>query len=242
MPPADSQLSLCLLVLKLLLILSADLRSNDSGLYTCVASGQRSGETSRTGSLLVESPTNPNIAFKRTDLALLPPAPSAPSINETTATTITLAWHWSVTNKLAPTRTPALLGFTLEMFSPDLEASSWSTIGRRIYGGAKNGDILHTVEGLKSDTKYIFLVRAETQEGFSPVSNLSKIIKTRPTFRGGDHGTDRTEEDEYDEEELRNQLSSSEIELISCEPTSSTSIRISWKVNKLISFSLLFYL
>ena len=98
-------------------------------------------------------------------------------------------------------------------------------IGHRIYGGgSRSGEVFYTVDGLQPDTRYVFLLRAENPEGLSPASPVSEVMRTRPDFR-------RTaDEEDIDEDEARNQLSSSEIELISSEPASSTSIRISWKV------------
>jgi len=185
-----------------------------------VASGL-SGETSSSGSLWVESPTNPNIAFHRTNPSLLPPPPSKPSLNESGPTSLTLAWTWAL--KQAPARSPPLLGFTLEAFSPD-DRKGWVVLGQRIYGGGgRSGEVVYTVDGLRPDTRYVFLLRAENPEGLSPASPVSEVMRTRPASR-------RADEEEVDEDEARNQLSSSEIELISSEPASSTSIRISWKV------------
>ncbi|CAG7832052.1 unnamed protein product [Allacma fusca] len=200
-----------------------DLRASDSGQYTCVASSV-SGETSASGSLSVESPTNPNIAFRRTNPSLLPPAPAQPMVvNETQPTSITLSWTW--TAKQAPTRSQHYLGFTLETFSPDLQ-TGWVNVGHRLYQTARPGDVIvHTVEGLKPDTSYMFLVRSENPEGFSAPSPASTMIKTRASTR-------RPDQEDIDEEEARNQLATSDIELINAEPASSTSIRISWKVAK----------
>ncbi|ODM93984.1 Roundabout 2 [Orchesella cincta] len=203
----------------------SDLRATDTGQYTCVASSV-SGETSATASLAVESPVNPNIAFHRTNPSLLPPPPSQPVVvNETQATSITLSWTWNP-NKAVMPRSQPLLGFTIESYSPDLQ-SGWLTLGHRIYSGTRPGEVIvHTVDGLKPDTTYLFVVRAENPEGFSAPSFISDPIRTK-------HGTRRSSDvEEVDEEEARNQLSGSDIELISAEPASSTSIRISWKVSK----------
>ncbi len=69
-------------------------------------------------------------------------------------------------NKVAvPSRTQPLLGFSIETFSPDLQFG-WMTIGQRIYGGTRMGEvIIHTVDGLKPDTTYVFIIRAENTEG-----------------------------------------------------------------------------
>ena len=103
-------------------------------------------------------------------------------------------------------------------------------MGQRIHPTARLGDVIvHTVDGLKPDTSYVFLVRAENPEGFSPPSPVSGPIKTRPSSRRPD------DEDDIDEEEARSQLATSDIELMSAEPASSTSIRISWKVNNFLA-------
>lgn len=221
--------------MKNIFVSSTDLRATDSGQYTCVASSV-SGETSASASLAVESPVNPNIAFHRTNPSLLPPPPTHPMVvNETQATSITLSWTWAPNKAAMPSRSQPLLGFTIESYSPDLQ-SGWLTLGHRIYSGTRPGEIIvHTVDGLKPDTTYLFVVRAENPEGFSAPSVISDPIKTRP-------GTRRSSDVEVDEEEARNQLSGSDIELISAEPASSTSIRISWKVNPpSSSFTILLY-
>jgi len=83
---------------------------------------------------------------------------------------------------------------------------------------------MYTVEGLQPDTNYVFLLRAENPEGLSPAAPMSEIMRTRPAYRTSDI-------DEVDEEEVRSQLSTSDIQLISSEPASSTSIRNTWKVS-----------
>jgi len=191
-----------------------------------------SGETSGTGYLWVESPTNPNIAFHRTNLALLPVPPSAPTlVNETGTNFATISWTLVANKVSVPTRTSPLLGFSIEAFSPDLH-SGWVTLGHRIYGGTRPGEVVtHTVSGLRADTSYVFIVRAENIEGFSVPSKPSAAIKTKTRQGSGGNGGRGIQVDEdVDEEEARNQLSGSDIELISAEPASSTSIRISWKV------------
>jgi hypothetical protein len=219
-----------------------ELRSSDSGQYTCVASST-SGDTSGTGYLWAESPTNPNIAFHRTNLALLPATPSAPAIvNETGPTSLTLSWVWATNKVSVPTRSSPLLGFRLDAFSPDLH-SGWVTLGHRLYGGSRPGDVVvHTVQGLRPDTSYMFIVRAENIEvGLGRPSKASEIVKTKPRQGSGGGGSrgllnhaDDDDDEDVDEEEARNQLSGSDIELISVEPASSTSIRISWKVSTCI--------
>ena len=53
-----------------------DLKTEDTGLYTCTASSE-SGETSWSASLSVENPKNPNIIFHKTpDPATFPQAPT----------------------------------------------------------------------------------------------------------------------------------------------------------------------
>ena len=54
----------------------SDLKTEDTGLYTCTASSE-SGETSWSASLSVENPKNPNIIFHKTpDPATFPQAPT----------------------------------------------------------------------------------------------------------------------------------------------------------------------
>ena len=61
---------------KLYKFIFPDLKTEDTGLYTCTASSE-SGETSWSASLSVENPKNPNIIFHKTpDPATFPQAPT----------------------------------------------------------------------------------------------------------------------------------------------------------------------
>ena len=103
----------------------SDLKIEDTGLYTCTASSE-SGETSWSASLSVENPKNPNIIFHKTpDPATFPPNPTKPKIVDRRATSVTISWRSSPSSGRS-----ALIGYTIEYFSFDLE-TGWVVAAHR---------------------------------------------------------------------------------------------------------------
>ena len=69
-----------------------DLRTSDSGLYTCHASSE-TGETKWSAALIVEQPTNPSIVFHRTpEPSTFPGPPTKPTILNITTTSVAMTW------------------------------------------------------------------------------------------------------------------------------------------------------
>jgi len=64
-----------------------------------------------------------------------------------------------------------LIGYTVEYFSSDLE-TGWVVTAHRITSET------YTINNLKPDTSYIFLVRAENSHGMSSPSPLSERVRT----------------------------------------------------------------
>jgi roundabout axon guidance receptor 2 len=86
-------------------------KKEDTGLYTCVASS-KTGKTSWSGYLRLESPTNPNIKFYRSpESSAFPGQPGKPQIIEKTDNSCTISW--SPTTKLGAS---SILGYRVEFF------------------------------------------------------------------------------------------------------------------------------
>ncbi|XP_022702332.1 protein sax-3-like [Varroa jacobsoni] len=196
-----------------------DLRFEDSGVYTCVASSD-SGETRQAATLTVAPVHDPNVAFSRAPSpALLPAAPSRPRAVNISDTSVTLVWDRS---GQGTDDTMGAMGgsfnrvkaYTIEYFSADLK-SGWVTVANRI-GPTE----LYTITSLKPDTRYVFLIRAENALGTGRPSELSKVIRTvgSRTASAPDHYLSRA----------RTQLSITEVTLRSVKAVNSTSLSLDW--------------
>lgn len=65
----------------------------DTGWYTCKAISE-TGETSWSGALIVEAPTNPSIIFRRTpEPSTYPGPPSKPQVIDVKETSVKLSWR-----------------------------------------------------------------------------------------------------------------------------------------------------
>lgn len=87
-----------------------DLHTNDSGLYTCIASSE-SGNTSWSAALTVSASTT---LHSTPDIAALPQNPSKPRIVNTTSNSVTLTWspgHEGLSK---------IIGYNIEYFSSNL--------------------------------------------------------------------------------------------------------------------------
>lgn len=194
------------------LLTISDLNKNeDSGHFTCVASS-KTGKSTWSGSLKLESPTNPNIKFYRApEASTFPGSPGKPQIIEKTDTSVTLSWVRS--NKVGAS---SLLGFSVEMYGKNA-TDGWILVDSRIH------DTIYTVERLTLGITYYFIVRAENSHGISGPSPLSE-----PTTMGlHEINTD------LDLSEARASLLSGDVaELVNATSTDSTSIKLVWEVMK----------
>ncbi len=174
------------------------MKSEDTALYTCTASSE-SGETSWSASLSVEDPKNPNIIFHKTpDPSTFPQAPTRPKIVDRRATSITISWRRSA----ARVGESALIGFTVEYFSSDLQ-TGWVAAAHRVTSET------FTVQNLKPDTSYMFLVRTENSHGLSPPSQLSERVRTLrlvSDYAGANSANGGEKQSDADLEEARNAL------------------------------------
>ncbi|XP_029850967.2 roundabout homolog 1 isoform X1 [Ixodes scapularis] len=182
----------------------------DSGMYTCTASSE-SGETSWTASLTVESPHNPNVNFHRSpDPSTFPGPPSKPVVVNISETSITLTWRRS--EKVGES---SLKGYTIEYYSSDLQ-SGWVSGAHRVLSET------YTIQPLRPDSRYIFIIRAENSHGLGPPSPASDTIRTlglAPHFLP-----------EYNLDEARAKLTSCMVTLMDMRAASSTAVKLTWRI------------
>ncbi|XP_075749785.1 protein sax-3-like isoform X1 [Rhipicephalus microplus] len=199
-----------------------DLQRLDSGAYTCKASSE-SGETSWTASLSIESPHNPNVNFHRSpDPSTFPGPPSQPVPVNTTETSITLAWRCS--EKVGAS---SLKGYTIEYYSSDLQ-SGWVLAAHRVLSEK------YTIQALRPDSRYVFIVRAENSHGQgvpSPVSEPIRTLGMAPHFLP-----------EFNLGEARAKLSACIVSLQDIRAVSSTAVKLSWKIQGLRDYVEGFYI
>ena len=91
-----------------------ELKRTDTGWYTCKALGE-TGETSSSGALIVEPPTDPNVIFHRTpEPSTYPSPPSRPSVSDIRESSVRLSWKPNPNNGAS-----VVSSFTVEYFSPE---------------------------------------------------------------------------------------------------------------------------
>lgn len=194
-----------------LIISSLDIKE-DHGLYTCVASS-RSGKSTWSSYLRVETPTNPNIKFHRApDRSKYPTAPGQPKLVNTTDDSITITWEHS--EKLGSSQ---FLGYSLEIFSSNMTHKSWILVASRL----KDNIFIET--GLSKDTSYMFIVRAENSFGMSYPSIVSDLMKVGQI--------PVNVENNMRSKDAESILGSNDVvELLEANTTDSTSIRLTWHI------------
>ncbi|XP_037958391.1 protein sax-3 [Teleopsis dalmanni] len=184
-------------------------RSEDEGLYTCVASN-RNGKTSWSGYLRVDTPTNHYIKFYRApELTMYPGPPGKPQVVETTDDSVTLSWVRS--NKVGAS---SLVGYVVEMFAKN-ETDSWVKVATRVH------NTTYTQMELLPGVNYYFLIRAENSHGLSLPSPISEpIVVGTKYFNSG-----------LDLSEARASLLSGDVvELNNVTNVDSTSMKLTWQV------------
>lgn len=182
----------------------------DQGLYTCVASS-RSGKSTWSGYLRLETPTNPNIKFFRApEPEKIPGPPSKPEVVNVTDDSITITW-------MPGTKTGAadIVGYSVEIFSNNM-SKGWIPVASKI------PETIYMQRDLTRGATYIFVVRAENRYGISPPSSMSEpVITGKPII--------------YDEDliltEAQAILSTGDVvELLEANATDSSSVRLVWEI------------
>ena len=97
----------------------------------------------------------------------------------------------------------------------------------------------YTVNNLKPDTSYVFLVRAENNHGMSPPSQMSERVRTLRLLSSSSsndlsentYGTSGSDK-KIDLHDVQNTLLNKVVELRSIEAISSTAIRVTWVIRR----------
>lgn len=214
-------------------LLIDDLQKSDAGMYTCIASSE-SGNTSWSAALSISATTT---LHKTPDISELPQNPSKPRIVNTTSHSVTITW--------SPGHEGAskITGYHVEYFSSNLN-TGWVVAANGIAEDtftvsfhledisfflfylrrdAYNVPCLFQVSDLKSDTNYVFLVRAENSQGLSLPGPMSDVAHTTSVDQ---HTVPQTELIR-----ARDRLNSEILQLSDVIPLSSTSVKIIWGVS-----------
>lgn len=138
----------------------------DSGNYQCVVRSEN-GHSTWSASLRVVPAHSTNTMFHRMpDPSTFPDAPSRPNIVNSTETSITISWRRTGRDGASP-----VISTIVEYFSPD-HSNEWIRVPEPVIG-----DVV-TVHGLKSSSRYYFLVRAKNSHGIGLPSAISNEART----------------------------------------------------------------
>uniref|UniRef100_A0AAG5DD15 Roundabout n=1 Tax=Anopheles atroparvus TaxID=41427 RepID=A0AAG5DD15_ANOAO len=185
-------------------------RSTDQGMYTCVASS-RSGKSTWSAYLRLDSPTNPNVNFYRApEPADFPSAPGKPQIVNASNSSIIISWLPSIKSGASD-----INGYLIEVFSSDM-AKGWTTVPYQVSSTS------YTYSPVSPNVSYIFIVRAQNNQGLGIPSLMSDPVKIG---RELNHGED------INLSEAQAALSSGRVvNLLEANATDSTSVRLVWEI------------
>uniref|UniRef100_A0A182Q5Y2 Roundabout n=1 Tax=Anopheles farauti TaxID=69004 RepID=A0A182Q5Y2_9DIPT len=139
-------------------------KTDDTGLYTCVASS-KTGKTTWSALLRVDVPTNPNIKFYRApEASTFPGPPGKPQVTNMSDSSVTISWVRS--SKVGAS---SMQGYMVEIFGRN-QTEGWYQTANRLQ------DNTYTQTGLSVGVTYYFVVRAENSHGISMPSPLSEPI------------------------------------------------------------------
>ncbi|XP_043390034.1 roundabout homolog 3 isoform X7 [Chelonia mydas] len=190
-----------------------NMQVTDSGLYVCVATSS-TGETTWSGALAVQE-TGADLQVQLSEPGNLPGPPSAPLVTDVTKNSVTLVW------KPSPQRGgTAATTYIIEAFSQS-SGSTWQTVADNVRVEK------HTVSGLNPNTIYLFLIRAANAYGLSDPSPVSEPVRTQdvsPTRQGVDH------------RQVQRELGQVAVQLQEPVILTSTTIQVSWTVNRQAQF------
>uniref|UniRef100_A0A182V3E7 Roundabout n=1 Tax=Anopheles merus TaxID=30066 RepID=A0A182V3E7_ANOME len=185
-------------------------KGTDQGLYTCVASS-RSGKSTWSAFLRVESPTNPNVNFYRApEPSEFPSAPGKPQIVNISNSSITISWLPSIKSGASD-----INGYLIEVFSSDM-AKGWTTVPFKVSSTS------YSYSPISPNVSYIFIVRAENDQGLGIPSLMSDPVSIGREFN---HGED------INLSEAQATLSSGQVvNLLEANATDATSVRLAWEI------------
>ncbi|XP_035999374.1 roundabout homolog 3 isoform X3 [Fundulus heteroclitus] len=185
------------------------LQETDAGVYTCLASSS-SGETSWSGVLTVKESADPLVA-QATEPFQLPGPPHKPIVTDVSKNSVSLTWQPNVHEGGA-----AVTSYIIEAFSQSA-GSTWQTVADMVKMET------HTITGLLPNTVYLFIVRAVNAYGLSDPSPISEPVRTQdvsPTGQGVDH------------RQVQRELGEVAVQLQDPVMLTTTSIRVSWTVDR----------
>ncbi|XP_068509225.1 roundabout homolog 3 isoform X3 [Syngnathus scovelli] len=187
----------------------AHLQETDSGVYTCLAASS-SGETSWSGVLTVKENAEPSVA-QSTEPFQLPGPPHKPIVTDVSKNSVSLTWQPNAHEGGA-----AVTSYIVEAFSQSA-GSTWQTVADMVKVET------HTITGLLPNTIYLFIVRAVNAYGLSDPSPISEPVRTQdvsPTGQGVDH------------RQLQRELGEVAVQLQEPIRPTTSSIRVSWAVDR----------
>uniref|UniRef100_A0A3Q2D9G1 Roundabout, axon guidance receptor, homolog 3 (Drosophila) n=1 Tax=Cyprinodon variegatus TaxID=28743 RepID=A0A3Q2D9G1_CYPVA len=185
------------------------LQETDSGVYTCLASSS-SGETSWSGVLTVKESADPMVT-QATEPFQLPGPPHKPIVTDVSKNSVSLTWQPNAHEGGA-----AVTSYIIEAFSQSA-GSTWQTVADTVKMET------HTITGLLPNTVYLFIVRAVNAYGLSDPSPISEPVRTQdvsPTGQGVDH------------RQVQRELGEVAVQLQDPVMLTTTSMRVSWTVDR----------
>ncbi|XP_058268611.1 roundabout homolog 2-like isoform X1 [Hemibagrus wyckioides] len=185
-----------------------NVKLSDSGLYTCLATSS-SGETSWSAFLDVRESAELTDPVSHNATAL-PGPPSKPEVTDVTKSSVSLSW------RPGPDDTSLMSAYVIEAFG-QLVSNSWQTVADHVK------DTQYTVRELRPNTVYVFIIRAVNAQGVGDPSAMSEPVRTQdisPAVQGVDH------------RQVQKELGDVIVTMHNPIVLSSTSVRVTWAVEK----------
>ncbi|XP_060573508.1 roundabout homolog 1-like isoform X3 [Ruditapes philippinarum] len=187
----------------------SDLKMQDTGSYTCKAISE-TGETTWQAFLTVASNFGQE-TVKAAALNLLPNPPTQPVVSDVTDTSVHLSWSPGIQTGQAQ-----VLSFYVEYFAYET-TDGWVVASTDVKRES------FTVDKLRRNTTYIFLVRAVNEYGVgypSPVSESVRLLGYKP----------KQLKPQLSKEEIIRQLSGDLVEIDYTHSINSSAISLNWRV------------
>ncbi|KAK2823557.1 hypothetical protein Q7C36_020157 [Tachysurus vachellii] len=185
-----------------------NVKLSDSGLYTCLATSS-SGETSWSAFLDVRESAELTDSVSHNATAL-PGPPSKPQVTDVTKSSVSLSW------RPGPEDASLVTAYVIEAFG-QLVSNSWQTVADHVK------DTQYTVRELRPNTVYVFIIRAMNAQGVGDPSAMSEPVRTQdisPAVQGVDH------------RQVQKELGDVIVTMHNPIVLSSTSVRVTWAVEK----------